>query len=119
MNNLCVGVRNFFAIVREAMDPLSDVLSLLKLRNYWSAGFDFGGDWSFGFGPYDGMKFYAALSGECWLAVDGVPEAVRITAGDCVILPRGGLFALRAISRSLPSIPSNCFPTEKTVAFGR
>jgi len=113
MNNLCVGVRNFFAIVREAMDPLSDVLSLLKLRNYWSAGFDFGGDWSFGFGPYDGMKFYAALSGECWLAVDGVPEAVRITAGDCVILPRGRPFRVASDLALAPLDPFELFPDGK------
>ena len=28
------------------MDPLSDVLSLLKPRSYVSGGFDAGGDWS-------------------------------------------------------------------------
>lgn len=28
------------------MDPLSDVLSLLKPRTYLTAGFDAGGDWA-------------------------------------------------------------------------
>ena len=31
------------------MDPLSDVLSLLKPRTYVSGGFDLGGDWSIQF----------------------------------------------------------------------
>ena len=31
------------------MDPLSDVLSLLKPRSYMSAGFDAGGEWSIQF----------------------------------------------------------------------
>ena len=31
------------------MDPLSDVLSLLKPRSYMSGGFDVGGDWSIQF----------------------------------------------------------------------
>jgi hypothetical protein len=31
------------------MDPLSDVLSLLKPRSYVSSGFDAGGDWSIRF----------------------------------------------------------------------
>jgi hypothetical protein len=34
-------------------DPLSDVLSLLKLRSYMSGGFDAGGDWSIEFGEHE------------------------------------------------------------------
>ena len=91
------------------MDPLSDVLSLLKLRSYWSAGFDFGGDWCIGFEAYDGIRFYAAFSGTCWLAMEGVSEAVRITAGDCVIFRADVRFVLRATSRSRRSIRTVCF----------
>ena len=74
------------------MDPLSDVLSLLRVQTYWSAGFDFGGDWALTFGPYEGIKFYAVISGDCWLAVEGVPEAVHLAPGDCLLLPRGRPF---------------------------
>jgi AraC-like DNA-binding protein len=74
------------------MDPLSEVLSLLKLRSYVSGGFDAGGDWSIAFGPHDGIKLYAVVSGECWLSVEGVPAAVRVRAGDCFLLPRGRPF---------------------------
>lgn len=76
------------------MDPLSDVLSLLKLRSYVSGGFDVGGDLSIQFGKHDGIKCYAVVSGQCWLAVEGVPDAVRLTAGDCFLLPRGLPFRL-------------------------
>lgn len=71
------------------MDPLSDVLSLLKLRSYMSGGFDAGGDWSIRFGPHEGIKLYAVVSGECWLAVEGVAEPLRVSTGDCFLLPRG------------------------------
>jgi AraC-like DNA-binding protein len=76
------------------MDPLSDVLSLLKLQSYMSGGFDAGGDWSIAFGAHDGIKVYAAVSGECWLVVDGVREPVRVRAGDCFLLPRGRAFSV-------------------------
>jgi AraC-like DNA-binding protein len=76
------------------MDPLSDVLSLLRLHSYICGGFDVGGDWSIQFGRYDGIKCYAVVSGECWLAVDGISEAVRLRTGDCFLLPRGWPFRL-------------------------
>lgn len=74
------------------MDPLSDVLSLLKLHTYISGGFEAGGEWSIAFGQHEGIKFYAAVSGECWLSVEGVPDAVRVKSGDCFLLPRGLAF---------------------------
>ena len=76
------------------MDPLSDVLSLLKPRSYMSGGFDLGGDWSIQFGQHEGIKCYAVVSGQCWLLVEGVPDAVRVKTGDCFLLPRGRPFRL-------------------------
>ncbi len=76
------------------MDPLSDVLSLLKPRSYVSGGFDVGGDWSIAFSRHEGIKCYAVLSGRCWLAVDGVADPVRLKSGDCFLLPRGLPFRL-------------------------
>lgn len=76
------------------MDPLSDVLSLLKLRSFMSGGFDVRGDWAVQFGPHDGIKFHAVAHGACWLSVDGVPEPVRVSAGDCFLLPRGRPFRM-------------------------
>ncbi len=76
------------------MDPLSDVLSLLKPRNYMSGAFDVGGEWSIQFPRHEGIKCYSVVSGQCWLAVEGVPEAVRLRAGDCFLLPLGWPFRL-------------------------
>ncbi len=77
------------------MDPLSDVLSLLKPRSYMSAGFDAGGDWSIQFSDQqDCIKCYAVVSGQCFLAVEGVAEPVCLKAGDCFILPLGRPFRL-------------------------
>jgi AraC-like DNA-binding protein len=70
------------------LDPLSDVLSQLKLRTYVSGGFDASGDWAVQFGPHDGIKFHAVVVGECWVAVDDA-EPVKVRAGECFLLPRG------------------------------
>jgi len=77
------------------MDPLSDVLSLLKPRSYVSAGFDAGDPWSVRFARHEGfIKCYAVVSGRCWLAVDDVRDPVRVEQGDCFVLPTGRPFRL-------------------------
>jgi len=76
------------------MDPLSDVLSLLKLRSYMCGGFDMGGELAVSFGAHDGIKCYAIVSGRCWLVVEGVAEPVGLEAGDCFLLPRGRPFRM-------------------------
>jgi len=85
------------------MDPLSDVLSLLRPRSFMSGGVEYGGDWAIRFGRHGGIKFQAVISGGCWLAVDGVDEPVRVEAGDCYLLPRGLPFRL-ASDLSLPAV---------------
>ncbi len=85
------------------MDPLSDVLSLLRPRSYMVGGFDAGAPWSIGFGVRHGIKCYAVASGECWLSMDGVADPVRLGTGDCFLLPRGRPFRL-ASDLGLPAV---------------
>ncbi len=86
------------------MDPLSDVLSLLKPRSYISAGFDAAGEWSIQFSDqHNCIKCYAIVSGQCWLSVQGVPDPVRLKAGDSFLLPSGRPFRL-ASDLALPPV---------------
>jgi Cupin len=88
------------------MDPLSDVLALLKPQSYVSAGFDAGGDWAIQFDDQSGrIKCYAVISGQCWLAVEGVSEPVRLSAGESFVLPSGRPFKL-ASDLSLEPVPA-------------
>ncbi|MBR1159427.1 AraC family transcriptional regulator [Bradyrhizobium elkanii] len=95
------------------MDALSDVLSLLKLRSYVSGGFDARGDWAISFGPHDGIKFHAVVTGSCWISVEG-ESPVQVRAGECFLLPRGRPFQIASdlsvepvhVSQILPPKPN-------------
>jgi len=87
------------------LDPLSDVLSLLRPRTAISAGLDAGGQWAIRFPAHEGIKFNTVVQGGCWVTVDGEAEPVRIEAGDCFLLTRGRPF-LFATDMDLPPIDS-------------
>ncbi|MCK3827597.1 AraC family transcriptional regulator [Pseudomonas sp. W2Aug9] len=76
------------------MDPLSDVLSLLRIRNYHSATLSLGGDWAFNFPEREGIKFTAVVKGSCWLQVDGEQQPQRLHQSDCFLMTRGMPFSL-------------------------
>jgi AraC-like DNA-binding protein len=90
------------------MDPLSDVLSLLKPRNTMVRGFDVAGPWSIQFPAHDGVKCYAVVSGHGWLSMEGVADPVRLGPGDCLLLPRGRPFRL-ASNLDLPPVDMEAF----------
>jgi AraC-like DNA-binding protein len=88
------------------MDPLSDVLSLLRPTNYLSAGFEASGAWAIQFpDQQQGIKCGAVVSGHCWLTVEDVPDPVRLQDGDCFLLPSGRPFRL-ASDLALTPVPA-------------
>ena len=76
------------------MDPLSDVLSIVKVKSYVSGGFVGGGGWAVDCPEHDGIKCYVVVRGECLVALDRIAEPVRLSAGDCLMLPDGRPFRL-------------------------
>lgn len=76
------------------MDPLSDLLSLLKPQSYMFRGLEAGGEWSIQFPANEGIRCYAILSGACWLVIDGTCETIQLTDGDCVLLTRNQSFRM-------------------------
>lgn len=78
------------AIVRVlAMDPLSEVLSLLSNQTSFFGGLKAGGNWAIRFPAPDNIKFNAVVQGACWLAVEGMEQPIWLEAGDCFLLSRG------------------------------
>ncbi len=83
------------------MDPLSDILSLLRPRTYVTGGLSAGGQWSVRFPVLKVIKCYSVVTGDCWLSMENVKEPVRLRAGSCLLLPHGRPFVL-ASDLSLP-----------------
>jgi AraC-like DNA-binding protein len=96
------------------MDPLSDVLSLLKPRSYVASGFSAGGNWSIQFPRHEGIKCYAVVADQCWLSVEGVADAVRLEAGDCFLLPSGQPFRLASDTNLEPVNAAVYFPPPRS-----
>lgn len=85
------------------MDPLSDVLSILRPRRYGVGVIDAAAPWSMQVGEHPGIKCYTVLQGRCWLSLADGPSEVRLSAGDCFLLPKGRPFRI-ASDLSLPSV---------------
>jgi len=96
-----------------AMDPLSDVLSLVKLGSFVSRGFEAGGEWAIDFPRHSGIKFYAVVAGACWLKVEGAQTPVRLLAGDCFLLPKGSPFRLASDLALAPVDAGEFFPVSR------
>lgn len=89
------------------MDPLSEMLALLKPRSYITAGFDAGGSWALLLDDLAGrIKCYAVLKGECWLSMEEVGGPLRLKAGDCFVLPTGCRALIASDLKAEPKLAS-------------
>jgi AraC-like DNA-binding protein len=52
--------------------------------------------------PTDLAHFAMLSRGNCWLSVEGRPEPIPLTGGDCILLARGTSFVLRDSLRTRP-----------------
>ena len=97
------------------MDPLSDILSLLKPTSYGFRGLDASGDWALAYPADEGIKCFAITAGACWLVMDRDATPVRLVAGDFVLLPGGPGFRLCS---GLDVSPVDAFAFFPSVAAG-
>jgi AraC-like DNA-binding protein len=67
------------------VDPLSDVLQLLRARCTLSGRLVAGGTWARRFANLDAVKFLAAIEGDCWFYVDDMRRPERFRRGDVLI----------------------------------
>src|ERR1700689_2512328 len=53
--------------------------------------------------PTDSAPLPMLSRGHCWLSVEGIPEPIPLTGGDCFVLARGTSIVLRDSPRTRPS----------------
>jgi len=52
--------------------------------------------------PADLAHFAMLARGNCWLSVEGIPESIPLSGGDCILLARGTSFVMRDSLRTRP-----------------
>lgn len=75
------------------MDPLSDIIALLRPSAAVSKPISGRGAWGVRYAPYDAPGFTIVLAGEAWLTFDG-EEPLRLSPGDFLLLPTTPAFTL-------------------------
>jgi len=95
------------------MDPLSDVLSLLKPKGLVSGRIEVGGATAIQWRKHKGIKCYAVVSGQCWLSVEGNANTVHLATGDCFLLPPGPPFRI-ATDQSATPVESKTFHSARS-----
>jgi len=75
------------------MDPLSEVVALLRPSAAVSKPISGRGRWAVQYEAHDAPGFTIILSGEAWLTFDG-KEPLRLAKGDFILLPTTPVFSL-------------------------
>jgi len=75
------------------MDPLSDVIAILRPHTALSKPITGRGDWGVRYAAYELPGFALVLEGQCWLTLQG-KAPVRLDRGDFVLLPATPAFEM-------------------------
>lgn len=78
------------------VDPLAEVIALLRPRAVFSKVVSGAGGWAVRYAEFGQPSFCAVLEGECVLAVEG-QAAVTLRSGDFVLMPATPGFTLSAV----------------------
>ncbi len=78
----------------DLIDPLEDVLALLKARGERTSTFTGRGAWAVRFPAPGGAKFNSVLEGSCTLDTEGLAQPLTLNTGDSFLLTRPQEFVL-------------------------
>lgn len=83
------------------VDPLAEIISLLRPRTVFSKGISGAGRWGVRYSDFGQPSFCAVLEGRCLLAVDD-EDAITLEAGDFVLLPATPGFTMSSFEPARP-----------------
>src|SRR5687768_16057551 len=75
------------------VDPLSQIISLLRPRTVFAKGISGAGRWGVRYSEFGRPSFCTVIEGSCRLAVDG-QDPITLMAGDFVLLPATPSFTI-------------------------
>jgi AraC-like DNA-binding protein len=100
-----------------ALDPITDIFGTMHVTAFVRARLELTAPWGLlqesqteekvtpagkKTSPADLAHFAMLARGNCWLSVEGIPESMPLTGGDCFLLARGTSFVLRDSPRTRP-----------------
>jgi AraC-like DNA-binding protein len=116
----CPGILIFcpFVQLREAkLDPITDIFRTMHVTAFGLHRLEATAPWGVEqekqteekvtpsdkkMSPTDLAHFAMLSRGNCWLSVEGIPEPIPLTGGDCFLLARGTSIVLRDSPRTRP-----------------
>jgi AraC-like DNA-binding protein len=116
----CSGVLIFCLFVqnREAtLDPITDIFRTMHVTAFGQHRLEATAPWGLiqegqteekvppsgkKISPTDLAHFAMLSRGNCWLSVEGIPEPIPLTGGDCILLAWGTSFVLRDSLQTRP-----------------
>lgn len=85
----------------EMIDPLSEVIGLLRPRSVFAKGISGAGRWAVRYSDFGHPGYCSVIEGSCRLAVDG-EAPITLRAGDFVLLPRTPGFTMSSLDPGKP-----------------
>ncbi|NKB58354.1 MAG: hypothetical protein GKS00_18670 [Alphaproteobacteria bacterium] len=76
----------------QPLDPLSEILRLIRLKGCVYFQSDFSSPWGMEMGAGPFAQYHVVVRGQCWLTLRG--ERHLLATGDVVLLPQGDAHAL-------------------------
>src|SRR6202021_2674403 len=116
----CSGGRIFCLFVQKGkvkVDPITDIFRTMRVTAFGQHRLEATPPWGLiqekqieekvtpadkKISPKDLAHFVMLSRGNCWLSVEGIPEPIPLTGGDCILLARGTSIVLRDSPRTRP-----------------
>lgn len=107
-------------MVQTMVDPLSEIIGLLRPRAVFTKGISGAGRWGVRYADFGHPSFAIVVEGSCRLAVDGQRE-LTLEAGDFVLLPTTPGFTMSGFEPVIPEIidPHAAAVAKEEVRHGR